>query len=138
MTPLITSNEYVVPAVAAGADKETVLGLAPFDGVLTVAYLPKAAITGAATNNRVLSLVNKGQAGTGTVVVASLALDAGITAAAYTGRVIPVLSGYDASGTVYGALNGCVRGDTLRWRSIHVGTGIADPGGTVRLTFQRG
>jgi hypothetical protein len=42
---------------------------------------PDAAITGANTNTRTISLVNKGQDGTGTTVVATLALTSGVNRA---------------------------------------------------------
>jgi len=129
--PYVQVIERNVPAVStAGNDDDTVLGQAPFAGVVTsVQYVPEAAITGAATNNRTVSLVNKGQAGSGTTTVASLTFDNGVNAAANDEKAI-TLSG-TAANLVLAA------GDTLQWRSIHVATGITDPGGVVRITISR-
>jgi hypothetical protein len=129
--PFVQVIERNVPAVStAGNDDDTVLGQAPFDCTVTsVQYVPEAAITGAATNHRTVSLVNKGQAGSGTTTVATLTFDNGINATANDEKTI-TLSG-TAANLVLAA------GDTLLWRSIHVLTGIADPGGVVRVTISR-
>lgn len=130
--PLTRVLEANVPSVGtAGNDDDTVLGQAPFDCTVTaVEYVPEAAITGAATNHRTFSLVNKGQAGSGSTSVASLAFDSGsVTAAANNERAI-ALSGTPANLDL-------VAGDTLLWRSVHIGTGITDPGGVVRVTLAR-
>jgi hypothetical protein len=123
--------ERNVPAVStAGNTDDTVLGQAPFDATVTaVQYVPEAAITGAATNHRRFDLVNKGQAGSGSTVVATLAMDNGVNATANDERTIS-LSGTAANLIV-------AAGDTLQWRSVAVGTGIADPGGVVRVTLAR-
>jgi hypothetical protein len=129
--PYVQVIERNVPAVStAGNDDDTVLGQAPFACTVTsVQYVPEAAITGADTNSRTVSLVNKGQAGSGTTTVASLALTNGVNASANDEKTI-TLSG-TAANLVLAA------GDTLQWRSIHVGTGITDPGGVVRVTISR-
>lgn len=129
--PYVRVLEFDVPAVAtAGNDDDSVVAQAPFDCTVTaVEYVPEAAITGAATNNRTVSLVNKGQAGSGSTTVASLNFDNGITAAANNERAIP-LSGTPANLVL-------TAGDTLQWRSVHVATGITDPGGLVRVTLSR-
>lgn len=129
--PLQRSIEADVPAVGtAGNDEDSVLGQAPFDCTVTaVQYIPESAITGAATNNRTLSLVNKGAAGSGTTSVATLSFGSGTDAAAYDEKAL-TLSGTAANLDL-------AAGDTLQWRSIHVGTGIADPGGLVRVTLAR-
>lgn len=129
--PLVRVIEADVPAVStAGNDDDTVLFQAPFACTVTsVSYIAEAAITGAATNNRTVSLVNKGQAGAGTTTVASLTFASGVNAAANDDTAI-TLSG-TAANLVLAA------GDTLQWRSIHVLTGITDPGGLVRVTVAR-
>lgn len=129
--PFVRVIEEGVPAVStAGNSDDTVLAQAPFDCTVTsVEYVPEAAITGAATNHRSVSLVNKGQAGSGSTTVATLAFDSGVNATANNERTIP-LSG-TAANLVLAA------GDTLQWRSVAVGTGIADPGGVVRVTVAR-
>jgi len=129
--PLVRVREAEVPAVAtAGNDDDTVIGQAPFAGTVSkVEYVPEAAITGAATNNRTLSLINKGQAGSGNTVVASLNFGNGTNAAA-NNEVALTLSA-TASDLVV------TEGDTLVWRSLHVGTGITDPGGLAKVTYSR-
>ncbi|KUN99492.1 hypothetical protein [Streptomyces resistomycificus] len=130
--PYVQVIERNVPAVStANASDDTVLGQAPFDCTVTgVEYVAEAAITGAATNHRTFSVVNKGQAGSGSTTVASLAFDSGsVTAAANNERTI-TLSGTAASLVL-------AAGDTLLWRSVAVGTGITDPGGVVRVTISR-
>lgn len=129
--PYVRVLEVDVPAVStAGNDDDSVVAQAPFDCTVTaVDYVPEAAITGAATNNRTVSLVNKGQAGSGTTTVASLNFDTGVNATANNEKPI-TLSG-TAANLVLAA------GDTLQWRSIHIGTGITDPGGLVRITLSR-
>lgn len=129
--PLTRVIEAAVPAVStAGNDDDTVLAQAPFDCTVTaVEYVPEAAITGAATNNRTVSLVNKGQAGSGTTTVATLTFDNGVNATANNEKAV-TLSGTSANLDLSA-------GDTLQWRSVHVGTGITDPGGIVRVTVSR-
>lgn len=129
--PFVQVIERNVPPVStAGNDDDTVLGQAPFACTVTsVQYVAEAAITGADTNSRTVSLVNKGQAGSGTTTVASLALTNGVNATANDEKTI-TLSG-TAANLVLAA------GDTLQWRSIHIGTGITDPGGVVRVTISR-
>lgn len=129
--PLVRVIEADVPAVGtAGNDDDSVIAQAPFAGtVAAVQYVPEAAITGAATNNRTLSLINKGQAGSGTTVVASLNFGNGTNATA-NNEVALTLSATAADLVV-------AEGDTLLWRSLHIGTGIADPGGLARVTVSR-
>lgn len=130
--PLVRVIEANVPAVStANATDDTVVGQAPFDCTVTsVEYIPESAITGAATNHRTFSLVNKGDAGSDSTTVASLAFDSGsVTASANNEKAI-TLSGTAANLDLD-------EGDTLLWRSVHVGTGMTDPGGLVRITVER-
>ncbi|MEU5853947.1 hypothetical protein ABZ799_01345 [Nocardiopsis dassonvillei] len=129
--PLVRVIEQDVPAVdTAGDSEDTVLGQAPFDCTVTaVEYIPEAAVTGAATNHRTLSVVNKGSDGAATTTVASLSFAAGTNADAYDVRALSL------SGTA--ANLDLDAGDTLQFRSVAVGTGITDPGGLVRVTVER-
>lgn len=129
--PLIRTIEADVPAVStAGNDDDSVIGEAPFAGTVTaVAYVPEAGITGAASNTRSVTLVNKGQDGTGTTTVATLQFDSGVNAAAYDEKTVTL------SATAANLL--VAQGDVLQWRSLHVGTGLADPGGIARITISR-
>jgi hypothetical protein len=129
--PRLTKHENVVPAAAAGADADSPLDEAPFAGtVTTVTYHPDAAITGANTNSRTVTLYNRGQAGSGTTVVAQLAFVSGVNAAQFAGKAITL--SVVANATTVAA------GDILEWNSLHVGTGIADPGGMVHFEITRG
>lgn len=131
-TPLVRTIEETAPAAAATATAQTVLGAAPWPASVTaVTYTPAGAITGAASPaSRTFTLYNRGQAGTGVTVVATLAMTAGVNAALYDERTIP-LSGVAGATAV-------VEGDVLGWESFAVGaTGLADPGGLVRVTMSR-
>lgn len=121
----------VVPAVAAGADDNTTVCRVPYDGtVLGVAYVPKSVLTGANTDSRTLSVINKGQSGSGTTVPAIKAFTSGVNAPAFDETAI-TLSATAADLVV-------AEGDILDWKSLHVGaTGLADPGGTVFVSIQR-
>lgn len=62
----------LVASIAAGVP-ETTLGEAQFDGTLTeVAVIAEAALTAADATARTLTVFNRGQAGAGTTVVATL------------------------------------------------------------------
>lgn len=129
--PLVrTLEQQAQPVATVGNDLNTVVGEAPWAATITaVSYTPLTAITGAATNNRTVSLVNKAQDGTGATVVATLNFGSGTNAAAADEKAI-TLSATPANLVV-------AAGDVLEWTSTHVGTGIADPGGLVRTTFSR-
>jgi hypothetical protein len=129
-SPHVDKMEFAIPAVAAGADDTTPLGPAPFDGTVTgVTFIPDAAITGANTDTRKVSIVNAGQAGAGTTEVAALQFNAGVNAAVSDEKAL-TLSATPAN-------RDAVTGDVLSWKSDKVGTGIADPGGTVVITYSR-
>jgi hypothetical protein len=87
-------------------------------------YRPASAVTGANTNTRLLRLRNA----TTTTDIASLQLNLGVNLSAGWNR-IPLL----VSPQVVAAL----AAQTLQWESNAVGTGIADPGGTVSIRWQR-
>lgn len=117
-----------LPAVVLGSDATTIIGRASNTGKVTSAtYVPAADITGAATNNRSFTLINKGQDGNGSTVMATLAFGNGVNATDFMAKDIPV-SGTPANLKV-------VAGDVLAVQSLHVGTGIADPGGFFSVTI---
>lgn len=126
--PLARVVEADAPAAVAATAQDTVLGKAPLAGaVSSVTFIPEAAITGAATNFRTFRLVNRGQDGSGTTVVASLAFDAAtVTAAAFDERTIPLT-----------ASTAVAEGDVLVFDEIVAGTGLASPGGHVNVTVTR-
>jgi outer membrane autotransporter protein len=134
------SNSYAAPltryllidtdAVAAGSDGSVVLGIVPEDCTVTaVTYTPTAAITGANTNSRTLTVVNKGGAGAGTTTVATLALTSGVNAAAFDEKSLTL--------SVTAADLDLTADNVLAFNSTHIGTGIADPGGLVKVTLVR-
>jgi hypothetical protein len=117
----------VQPVSTVGNDLNTNVYQCPRAGTVSaVTYATVTAITGANTNTRSASLVNKGQAGTGTTVVATLQFDSGVNTVANVPKALN-LSATPANLAV-------AAGDVLQWQSTHVGTGIADPGGLLQLT----
>lgn len=129
--PLVLRMEATVPAVGtAGNDDTAVIGVVPYAGVVTaVTYIPKSDVTGAATNNRTVSVINTGAAGNGTTAVASLNFGNGTNASDYDERALTLSA--TAADLVVAA------GDVLKWSSLHIGTGITDPGGMVAVTISR-
>jgi hypothetical protein len=125
----VDTEQEPLGALATGSNSVR----APFTGTVSrVSYTANAAVTGAASPaSRTLSLINHGQAGVGTAVVAQLSLVAGVNLVAYDERNLG-LSGTPADLAV-------VEGDILEFRSAPVGgTGLADPGGTAIIEFSRG
>lgn len=118
----------VAPEATAGNSRNTnVIRVDSAGTVTSVTYAPVTAITGANTNTRSVSLVNMGQTGVGTTVVATIQYNSGVNAAASDENTV-TLSGTPANLVV-------AAGDILQWRSTAVGTGIADPGGLVAVTI---
>ena len=118
----------VQPQATAGSNLNSIVYRVDSDGTVTsVTYTPVTAITGANTNTRSVSLVNKGQSGAGSTVIATIQYNSGVNAAAADENTV-TLSGTPANLTV-------TAGDILQWQSTAVGTGIADPGGLVCVTI---
>lgn len=68
-----------LPVTIAAGVPETTLGEAPFDATVTeVSIVAEAAMTGATATARTLTVYNRGQAGAGTTVVATLAFITGV------------------------------------------------------------
>lgn len=129
--PRTEKYQMVVPAVGAAADDTTTIFEAPYACTVTsVSYVPDTTLTGADTDSRTDSLINKGAAGSGTTEIAALAFVSGVDATAFDEKAI-TLSG-TAANLVLAA------GDIVAWKSLHVGsTGLADPGGTVIVEITR-
>jgi hypothetical protein len=128
--PLTQQIAIPVPAQGAAASQDLPAIIAPFDGVVTgVSYVPVATITGANTNTRKHSLINKGAAGAGAVEMAALQYNLGVNATAFDEKAITL----DATA----ANKAFVTGDVLNFRSAAVLTGIADPGGVAFVTISR-
>lgn len=127
--PFTRAHQAVVqPQATAGNDLNTNVLVCPQDGTVTaVTYTTVTAITGANTNTRSVSLVNKKQDGSGTTVIATLQFNSGVNTVAADEKTI-TLSATAADLNVSA-------GDVLQWQSTHVGTGIADPGGLVAVSI---
>lgn len=122
-TRTIAENQ---PAVATAASDTNILGEVKQDGTVSgVSYTPDASITGVNTNTRILRVVNRGQSGGGTTLVASLQFDSGVNATAGDEKAL-TLSGTPANLSVSA-------GDVLALESNAVGTGLADPGGLLQV-----
>src|SRR5688572_17408814 len=81
--PVVKTETATVEAAAAAADSSGAYVIAPFAGVVTAAaVIAAAALTGANTESRTVQLHNRGQAGSGTTLVASKAFVSGVNAAA--------------------------------------------------------
>jgi hypothetical protein len=129
-TPRVETKTAVVGAAAVGVDTQTIVAEAPYAGTVSrVGYIPVATITGAATNSRTLTATNRGQAGAGSTNVATLALVSGVNAPADAEK--PVTLNATPANLVVAA------GDVISFESVHVGTGIADPGGEALVEFTR-
>ena len=117
-------------AVAQAATALTLAFIAPFPGALTaVKFVPVTGITGAATNNRVHAVYNRGQAGAGTTKMADLIYDSGVNSVTKVPRDITLhatVTNRDA-----------VAGDVIEVESKFQASGIADAGGIWELTFSR-
>jgi len=73
-----------VSSVAAGSTTEVPVFCAPVRcWIKKVSIIPKTAITGADTNNMVLTFKNKGSDGSGTAAIASVTFSNGVNAAAF-------------------------------------------------------
>lgn len=129
--PVVKRLTIQVDAVAAGSDGQFVLGEAPFAGTVTRAvYITAAAITGANTNTRTVTVTNRGHVdGSGTTAVAALPLVSGTNTVKDEPATIP-LSGTAANLVV-------AQGDVLTVDSVHAASGLADPGGSVEVEISR-
>lgn len=71
-----TLTADVDPQGTAGAAQSRVIGESPADAtVVAVSIVPVAAVTAHGTNYRTFAVVNKGQSGSGSTVIASFATD---------------------------------------------------------------
>lgn len=128
--PQDTVLEAEIDALGTDVEATVVIGEVQEAGFVNeVTYTPRANITGAATNHRAVTLINKGSDGNGTLVVATLAFDSGINALDFDEKVITL--------SVVANARVVSPGDVLAWFSSTPGTGIADPGGVVKVTIGR-
>lgn len=129
-TPVSQKLEATIPAAGAAVAQDQVIGKVNVNGVVqTVTFTAEAAITGATATARTFKVINKGLAGAGTAVAATLALITGTNAAAFDDLDIPVTATL-ADKTV-------VEGDILVWDESVAGAGTATTGGKVTVDIAR-
>lgn len=139
MAPLLEDYEAHLAAEAdAAAGQEAQICVAPWAGTLSAAkYTPEAAVTGAATDHKTLTVRNRGADGTGATVLASLALDAGTDAAAFDETDIPLADpGLREVRAGEGDL-AFAQGDVLTFQSTVTGLGMTLPEASVRIILSR-
>ncbi len=118
-----------VPAQATAATvQDYVIGECSHGGtVREVALIPEAAVAADATNNRTYRVINKGQAGVGTTVVASHQTTTGGALVAFDEKVITL--------SVVANATTVVEGDVLVADEIVTGTGQAHGGYTIKVIY---
>lgn len=129
--PFVRTLTADAPAVAAASDKSTIVGEVIEDGVVAgVSYTPVADVTGANTETRTLTLVNKGSNGNGTTVIGTLALTSGVNMSDFDEKAFTL--------SVVANATTVAENDILAFVSTHSGsTGLADPGGQVQVQIGR-
>lgn len=128
--PLVRPLQTTVPALGAGVAGDQTIGEAPFAGTVTGAsFTPEAAVTGDNTNTRTLTVVNKGAAGAGTTVVATLAFTTGNNGVAFDEKAFTL--------SVVAGATTVAAGDVLAVVEAVAGTGLANPGGLVQVEITR-
>lgn len=125
--------ERDVPAQGtAGSTQDNVVGEAPFAGTVTeVTIIPEAAVVAHATNYRTFRVLNKGQAGAGTTVVASFATDTVTT---------DDLTAFDEKALTLSVVAGALTvaaGDVLVADETIAASGVAHGGYKVKVSIAR-
>jgi hypothetical protein len=110
----------------AATTGSTVIGEVQANGQVTAVTLtPNTTITGVATNNRVFTVTNRGQAGAGNTAVASVTFGAGTNAPASDEFNVPITNANVAEN------------DVLSLDETVNGTGMAHGGGRVQVEVAR-
>lgn len=116
--------------VEDGNDLHVMVGRAPFNGnVSAVKVITSEAITGADSNSRSVVVVNRGQAGAGTTVIAQLDFVSGVNTTAYMPKTVTLAT--TASQLMV------TSGDAIDCFLSHVGTGITMVAGRVEVDVAR-
>jgi len=114
-------------AVSAGSSAEYGFFAAPFKcKIIKCSIIPDSTITGANTNNCVLSFVNKGSSGTGTSTIASKTFSSGVNASEYDETDLGAVSN--------NLLN---EGDVVTFKKSENGTGMTMPALTAKIEYVR-
>lgn len=130
MFPLTRKYQATTQPVAATLDLLTIIDSAvESETVSSVLFIPGAASTGAATNNRTYTLYNRGTTGTGTVAIASLNMASGTN---FSDNLPATITLSTTSANLL-----LTAGQVLEWESLHISSGIADPGGKVQVNTVR-
>lgn len=131
--PHLRTMTATVPAQGTASTlQDLIIGEAPFAGTVTeVTITPEAAVTAHGTNYRTFRVVNKGQAGAGTTVVASFATDTVTTddLVAFDEKAL-TLSAVANATTV-------AEGDVLVADETVAAAGVAHGGYTIQVTISR-
>ncbi len=126
------SESVAIPATAITVDDEVPVmhhnGGRTNRRVTKVTYVPDAAITGDDTDNFILSVVNKGLAGIGTDVVATLEFDTGTDGVKGDGKDIPL--------TATLADRIVAPGEVLQMEKTETASGLAMPAGLLEITYE--
>ncbi len=120
-----------VAPTALGADALFISNPARYAGVVSeVAYYPRGGVAATDTNTRQLTVINRGTNGAGTKQVADKTYNvAGGALLAKRKNTLPV--------TAVALDKAVAAGDIFELVSTHLGTGIADPGGTLIIKVDR-
>lgn len=131
MAPLLQTYEVALAAEAtAGTGQEAQLCVAPWVGTLVEAYYtPEAAVTGVASNNKAVTVRNRGAAGAGATTMATLTFGVGTNGVAFDEQAL-TLSGTPANVAF-------AQGDVLTAQSTVNGTGMTLPEGKLRVVLSR-
>lgn len=125
-----TLTARIASQTAATPVTGTVVAEAPEDGTVTgVSYTPDAAATGATGTKRTYTLVNRGQDGSGTTVVA--------TFDGITGANLVAGDEKDFTLSVVANATNVTAGDELALAEAVTSTGTANPGGLLQVTIAR-
>jgi len=116
-----------VSSVGAGNSTEVPVFCAPVRcWIKKVSIIPKSAITGAATNNMVLTFKNKGSAGSGTDAIASVTFSNGVNVSAFDEK--------DFGAVSHNYLNA---GDVVSLAKSENGSGMDMPDLIVKIEFEK-
>ena len=128
--PLVRKLQATIPALGAAVAGDQTIGEAPFACTLTSAtFTPEAAITGATATARTFTIVNKGAAGAGTTVMATLAFIDTIDGVAFDEKAFTLSAVANATSAA--------EGDILAVVEAVAGGGTANPGGLVQIELTR-
>ena len=132
--PVTYTMEANTVGCAAATDEMTIIGKAPFAlRVMSVKYIPEAAVTGLtiATAARTYTVYNRGHStatGAGTIAVATRTNASGTNLIASVPFELTLAT--DANRLL-------AKGDVLAFESLHITTGVLDPGGRIEVTYAK-